>query len=253
MMLVMREGRAWWPQGPPTPDNWRHGLSPAPDITHLSELDPGTKWERGTCVYGDWDNRDFDIRSISSSLKHKTYSFKCTRLRYIYFMKVHLLVIAVSLCCTCKTKNINHIWQTQRDRVSCFRVMSPWPRVIWCRVIISNVVIFSARRVMNTCPWRENRPGLIIREPRPAPEESLASVIIGKWCNTRALASGHTGHCPEPHNETGWPSSVPATPCHSRERRGGGGSGAASVRPASTRAGAAAAAARASQVCLKFN
>ena len=37
---------------------------------------------------------------------------------------------------------------------------------------------------MNTCPWRENRPGLIIPEPRPAPEESLASVIIGKWCNT---------------------------------------------------------------------
>ena len=56
---------------------------------------------------------------------------------------------------------------------------------------------------MNTCPWRENRPGLIIRDPRPALEESLASVIIGKWCNTRALVSGHTGHCPEPHNETG--------------------------------------------------
>ena len=31
-------------KGPPTPDNWRHGLSPSPDITHLSE--PGTKWDR---------------------------------------------------------------------------------------------------------------------------------------------------------------------------------------------------------------
>ena len=44
---------------------------------------------------------------------------------------------------------------------------------------------------MNTCPWRENRPGLIILEPRPAPEESLASVIIGKWCNTLL----YTPHC----------------------------------------------------------
>ena len=101
--------------------------------------------------------------------------------------------------------------------------MSPWPRVIWCRVIISNVVIFSARRVMNTCPWRENRPGLIIPDPRPAPEESLASVIIGKWCNTRpgpTSVSGHTGHCVTSRTiRPDWPFQIHSSNSMSLERK----------------------------------
>ena len=106
---------------------------------------------------------------------------------------------------------------------------------------------------MNTCPWRENRPGLIILEPRPAPEESLASVIIGKWCNT--LYTPHWSvvtHGPL-SRPAQWARAdhrnfFPATRWLWRERRGGGGSDAARAQQVSTRAGAAAAAARASLV-----